>query len=79
MSKWISSAEKWDEIGDYLNKYEFHEKTLSICPAPRSSWYFLIVLYGKKKPDPEEKIAVYKCPSYYDDNNLLQDCECGEC
>lgn len=21
----------------------------------------------------------YKCPSYYDDNNELQDCSCGKC
>lgn len=21
----------------------------------------------------------YKCPSYYDDNNVLQDCTCGKC
>jgi len=21
----------------------------------------------------------YKCPSYYDDNNILQDCICGRC
>lgn len=22
---------------------------------------------------------MYLCPSYYDDNNILQDCECGKC
>lgn len=22
---------------------------------------------------------MYKCPSYYDNDNILQNCECGEC
>lgn len=26
-----------------------------------------------------EEITMYKCPSYYDNDNILQNCECGEC
>ena len=24
-------------------------------------------------------VEQYKCPSYFDDNNILQDCKCGKC
>jgi hypothetical protein len=27
----------------------------------------------------EEKIEMYQCPSYYDDDRILQDCKCGKC
>lgn len=26
-----------------------------------------------------EELQQYKCKSYYDDNNELQDCTCGKC
>jgi hypothetical protein len=27
----------------------------------------------------EEEKEMYKCQSYYDDDNILQDCTCGKC
>lgn len=27
----------------------------------------------------EEKIEMYQCPSYYDDDRILQDCKSGKC
>ena len=31
----------------------------------------------KRHPRPAKEM--YKCPSYYDDSNILQDCSCGKC
>jgi len=26
-----------------------------------------------------DEVETYQCPSYYDDDNVLQDCTCGKC
>jgi len=40
----------------------------------------LPTLYSVLSDTTEElEVEQYQCPSYYDENNELQDCTCGKC
>lgn len=40
---------------------------------PLGSWF------GKLVDDKGKTIEMYQCPSYYDDDRVLQNCKCGKC
>lgn len=60
------------------------EAELSAVHLFKLTYMFEETSEGQTHFDPEaekkaRKTEQYKCQSYYDDNNVLQDCTCGKC
>lgn len=40
---------------------------------------FAIMKYLDEIHEQQKPCEQYKCPSWFDDNNILRDCSCGKC
>lgn len=51
--------------------------------VPKKVWFeiesSIVIDKTYKYKEIKKENEMYKCPSYYDNDNILQDCECGEC